>query len=133
MIFLSPTIASSLTIAIASLSLQPNQINYQSSFQVFFGADSRQSLSNLIIKKSDLLGLTPNVNNTAESLFVAVLVNLIINNTNINNDNIKVSKWRTIINDNTRNNIILIQLFNTITLENNELPENNNVINPMDY
>lgn len=42
--------------------------------QQLFGANATQDNQSLVIRKSDLPGLTPSVNNTAESLLVAILL-----------------------------------------------------------
>ncbi len=39
-----------------------------------FGANTTQSLTDIVISKSDLTGLTASANNTAESLLVALLL-----------------------------------------------------------
>jgi hypothetical protein len=39
-----------------------------------FGEGSTQDINNLVIRKNDLPGLTPNATNTAESIFAALLL-----------------------------------------------------------
>ncbi|MDZ8190011.1 MAG: hypothetical protein RMX96_34895 [Nostoc sp. ChiSLP02] len=46
----------------------------QLTLQQLFGANASQDISQIIIQKSDLLGLTPATNNTAESLLVALIL-----------------------------------------------------------
>lgn len=51
--------------------------NYLSGLARLFGINARQDETKLYISKSDLLGLTARVNNSAESLFVALLLQIV--------------------------------------------------------
>lgn len=51
----------------------------QLTLQQLFGVNCSQDGQVLIIKKSDLPGLTPSANNTAESLLLAILLNALRN------------------------------------------------------
>jgi hypothetical protein len=133
MIFDSPIFDSALTIAIGFLFLNSDLINYQSNFQVLFGIDATQDLSGLRIKKDNLSYLQPLTNNTAESLFVSLILKLVLLNSE-NNISFSGYFWGTNISNNIRNDIFVINLLNKlIPVDIYELPEPNNIFNPMDY
>ncbi|PAX52854.1 hypothetical protein [Brunnivagina elsteri] len=133
MIFDSSTFASALTIAIGFIFLQSHSINYQSNFQVFFGIDSSQSLSHLIIKKSALSGLTASANNTAESLFVALILNslnLLLPDTTAS---VNSYLWGANIANDKKIHTILINFYNQLSTVDYEFTNYSENINPMDY
>lgn len=56
-----------------------------------FGKGAFQNENNLVIQKSSLLKLTPNINNTAESLLIAILITALRNfQGNITDENNRV-------------------------------------------
>jgi hypothetical protein len=133
MIFDSPIFDSALTIAIGFLLSQSDIINYQSNFQVLFGIDAIQDLLVLRIKKENLYYLQSSASNTAESLFVSLILKLVLLNSE-NNINLSGYSWGTNISNNYRNDTFVINLLNKlIPVDIYELPEPNNIINPMDY
>ncbi|MBD2416083.1 hypothetical protein FACHB389_35500 [Nostoc calcicola FACHB-389] len=107
------------------------------SLTAVFGANATQNSTDLVIKKSDLTsaGLTPDANNTAESLLLAVNLKAKAALTEeARDENIDQSVALT---DGfspsiaTRNNAIYIR--NTISIEVDKELENADVIDPDDY
>jgi hypothetical protein len=69
--------------------------DYLSSHARFFGNHFKQDANNIYITKSDLPSLTPEFNNTAESLFIALLLRTLIYESNDFISLIKISHWGT--------------------------------------
>lgn len=106
-------------------------INRSTSLALYFGNNAIQDNNYLYIKKSDLIGLTPSINNTAESLLVA-LINRLINITDDYVDVISIRLFDTYINKNKITYTILIEIFYPATPEQIELNEPLE-INPNNY
>lgn len=64
-----------------------------STFQSYFGLNSWQDTDFIYINKADLPRLTPNNSNTAESLFIGILNN-ILNNTDEYSGTVNAFFWR---------------------------------------
>lgn len=107
-------------------------INRSNPLQIYFGINVRQDNDYLYINKNDLTGLTPLVNNSAESLLIALLLrNLDI--TNELDDLITVKLFDKYISGNKIKNTILIQPSYLAPITNNELHDLPTTINPMNY
>lgn len=61
-------------LAYSSQHSQSHYQNYVPSLATFFGINAKQNEENLYINKSDLIGLSPKLDNTAESLLAALLL-----------------------------------------------------------
>ncbi|NJM23520.1 MAG: hypothetical protein HC907_35270 [Richelia sp. SM1_7_0] len=112
--------------------MQSDLINYHSNFQVFFGLNSTQTSSQLIIKKSDLPGLTASANNTAESLFVVLLINA-LSVYEYSSAGISSRLWGFVVNQNKRVYTIVVELCNKLNITDDEFTNYTETINPMDY
>lgn len=109
-----------------------NTINFAPFFQLVFGANASQTATLLRIKKSDLAGLVPSANNSAQGLLVAILIKTLAYNSQRNS--IYVYRWGAHISSNLLINQIIISLFNQlIPVDTYEIPEPTNIINPMEY
>lgn len=104
--------------------------------QELFGANANQTASVLTISKADLQakGLTPSATNTAESLFVAILLYArdVLTQTNQNNNpdqSIVVTQGNPLLT--TRNNITYKQV--TFSLSAQKVDNTSTVIDPDDY
>jgi len=97
-------------------------INRSTPLALYFGNNATQDSNYLYIKKSDLIGLSLSVNNTAESLLIA-LINRLIGITDEYTDVILVNLFDTYINGNKITYTILIQLFYPATPAQLELDE----------
>lgn len=107
--------------------------NYSTFFQLVFGVNAVQSASLLKIKKADLTGIQAVSNNTAESLFVALLLQMFAFNNN-NNKNLNTYKWGSNVNNNILTHTLILELFNQlVALNTYEIPEPDNIVNPIDY
>ncbi len=131
MIFSTSIFEGFITVGISQIINQYILINYLTVFQAIFGLQAKQSLSTLIIQKNELIGLTVQANNTAESLLVSVLIRAI--NTETKNK-ISIYKWNTSFANSKIVNTIIFELLNVLTpVDIYELPELTNTINPMNY
>ncbi|MBD2495008.1 hypothetical protein [Nostoc sp. FACHB-280] len=130
--YLSPSIFDIVTaFTNAVLWSSESLISRSSSLALYFGNNATQNEEYLYIKKSDLVGLTPSINNTAESLLIALISRLIGINDEYT-DVILISIFDTYINQNKITHTILIQLFYPATPAQIELDEPL-VINPDNY
>ncbi|MCC5640546.1 hypothetical protein LC593_32900 [Nostoc sp. CHAB 5844] len=107
-------------------------INRSNPLQIYFGNGARQDSNYLYIKKSDLTGLTPLVNNSAESLLIALLLKN-LDMTNDVDDLITLTLFDTYVSENKIKNIILIQPSYLALTTNDELQDLPTSINPMNY
>lgn len=107
--------------------------DYFSFFQLLFGINAVQTIGLLIIKKSELGRLQFTANNTAQSLFVCLLVRAFIFNSS-NNDKLNIYSWGITMNTNSIINTIIIEMINQlIPVDGYEIPDFDNVVKPMDY
>ena len=123
--------------SIANPSSLGNYYKYDSSFVRFFGLNARQNANSLFINKSDLPLLTARLFNTAESLLIAILLQVEKYESNSITSNIVVTFWKTGIQE--RNNqrykrIIYLVILNAILKYNRfESIKANDLIAPSDY
>lgn len=61
---------------------QGKYVNYLSRLARFFGDNAKQTNTHLIIQKSDLPSLTPKLSNTAESLLLAIILRVMLYESN---------------------------------------------------
>lgn len=107
--------------------------NYSTFFQLIFGVNTIQSSTLLTIKKADLAGIQVISNNTAESLLVALLLQMLAYN-NLNNNKLNAYKWGSSVSNNILTHTLIIELFNQLSPVNTyEIPEPDNLINPTNY
>ncbi len=105
------------------------------SFTSVFGENASQTATDLVIKKSDLPGLTPLANNTAESLLIGVALKAkealteTARDANIDQSVALTDGFSPSIA--TRNNAVYLR--NTISIEVDKLLNNADVIDPDDY
>lgn len=121
----APLQSSLSAIALVNVS-QGNYQNYLSSLARFFGVNAKQDASYLYIQKSDLILLTPRVNNTAESLLVALLLRIkqYESNSLISRVLIELFKQEFIVVNSLPKvqNIFLVKLYGLATYEYNPNP-----------
>ncbi|MCF2146459.1 hypothetical protein IQ276_008345 [Desmonostoc muscorum LEGE 12446] len=109
------------------------------SLTAVFGANATQTSTDLVIKKSDLtsVGLTPDANNTAESLLLGInlkaqqALSETARETNIDQSQSVALTDGFSPSITTRNNAIYLR--NTISIEVDKELENADVIDPDDY
>jgi hypothetical protein len=103
-------------------------------FNLLFGNNAYQDASIIRINKPDLSGLTPQENNTAESLLVGIIARLLINNRKVFTPKIDIEFWGCGYSDNKRIDTLLIKAYNLLSTTNNyEIADYNNTINPNNY
>ncbi len=104
-------------------------------FALIFGSHATQDTSTLTIVKADLVGLTPSENNTAESLFAAILTSLLSGERTINFLKLTIDYWGYGYTANQRIDTLLIHFFKIAEYEGNLLSDSNysNQLNPADY
>ncbi|BDA73059.1 hypothetical protein CAL7716_072250 [Calothrix sp. PCC 7716] len=128
----SKVVSGVLTRVIATFTNLPKYINYLTEFQAIFGINAKQSTSNIIIRKADLL-INASSNNSAQGLLVCLLVNSIKVNL-VNNTKFNSRLWNTSISGGIILNQVIIDLFNPlVTLDGEEYEQVNTVLNLMDY
>lgn len=107
--------ANALLNAIAFISLSNGYfINYLSRLARFFGDNAKQTNTHLIIQKTDLPSLTPRLSNTAESLLIAVLLRVILYESNSLISTVTIDFFKTEYVQQTVNNILLLRLFTLV-------------------
>jgi len=104
-------------------------------FALIFGNHAIQDLDTITISKADLVGLTPSVNNTAESLLVAIITRSLVNARDINLLKVGINYWGHGYTEAKRVDTILVNLFNLALFDGNILLESNysRTIAPNDY
>lgn len=103
-------------------------------FAFIFGSNAVQTSTQLIINKSDLIGLTPNINNTAESLFVSIILRLLTGNNNVNFIKLNCVYWGGGYINNKRVDTIILNFYKLLTVINEyEIQNISSSINPNDY
>jgi hypothetical protein len=90
-------------------------------FKFFFGESAIQDINSITIQKSELLGLTPALSNSAESLFVALINRMIGANKGISFLKLGTTYWGYGYNQGKRTDTILIDLFNIASYNGNLL------------
>lgn len=109
-----------------------SNINYLSAFQVIFGLSARQTNSLIFIDKNEF-SLTLNVNNTAESIFVALLLRCLELEPYFN-DKINANYWGVAFDGKLRINTIEFFMLNKVSvLDTYEIQDFNNNVNLLDY
>jgi hypothetical protein len=95
-------------------------INYFSKLARFFGKNASQDATKLYIQKSDLPYLTATENNTAESLFVALLLKVLLDESNSLSSPVFVYHWGTYFSENKVFHTYIINLFVLVVYVNYE-------------
>lgn len=131
MIFAQSNINNAITTSIINVFPINTLINHQSPFQSIFGLNARQDATQIIIKKNDLIGLSPATSNTAESLLAGILVNSL--RIGVSNEKININLWGKYIANNKSNHQIIIDLLNLLNITDYEYTNYLESINPMDY
>lgn len=114
---------------------------YRSRLARFFGTNAQQTPTQLIIQKSDLQGLIPSVDNSPESILVALLLHVLKNESNSITSNVYISFFRTeFISSNTVSLIVhtyLVQIYKLLIYEDDRYPSpitnSNAPITPKDF
>lgn len=132
MIFSSPNYQSGRVQIKGLIIKSPTFFNLLSNLQIFFGLNASQDTNFLYIKKADLTDLTPLTNNTAESLFTAIIARLI--NTVGTNKQIKVDAayWGAVSEGGITTKTIEIKFYNQLSIVDYEV-QYSDVVSPMDY
>ncbi|MGL5925486.1 hypothetical protein [Chroococcidiopsis sp.] len=123
--------ANALLIAIAITSVSSGYfVNYLSRLARFFGIRARQDINYLYIQKSDLPLLAVSLSNTAESLLIALLLQVMLYESNSLISRVTVDAFKTeFATVNSRaviRSILLIRLYSLVTrIENFEIVDSN--------
>jgi hypothetical protein len=103
-------------------------------FKLIFGENALQNSTQLTINKSDLVGLTPQANNTAESLLVAIIArNINSAQLQILSPKLDIEYWGHGVSGNSKVDTLLIKIHNLISSNDNEIEDYTNIVNPNDY
>jgi hypothetical protein len=103
-------------------------------YTALFGEGFFQSSSIVRINKSDLPGLTPTANNTAESLLVALIARNLLSGNKVLYLKIGVEFWGYGYSNGKRIDTLLIHLFNYLAVASSyEVADYDNSVNPMNY
>jgi hypothetical protein len=132
MIFTSSNISQSGVIQIPGFTFKvPSFLNPLTSQQAYLGFKGNQDQNYIYIKKLELFGLVPKVNNTAESLF-AGLINRLIITVSDKRIEAEIFYWGAFTEDGVVTKTIEIKLYNLLSVVKDEI-QYNNIISPMDY
>jgi hypothetical protein len=132
MIFTSSNISQSGVIQIPGFTSKvPSFLNPLTSQQAYFGFDASQNENYIHIKKADLLGLTPKLNNTAESLLAAI-INRLITAVGNKRSKITVSYWGAVIENGLITQTVEIKLYSPLLIIEDEV-QFSEIVFPMDY
>lgn len=104
-------------------------------FALIFGSNATQDATSLTITKADLIGLTPSENNTAESLFIAIITKSLGGSRTINFLKLTIDYWGYGYTTNQRVDTLLVNLFKIVEYDGNLLLDSNysNQLIPDDY
>lgn len=103
-------------------------------FTFLFGENASQNINSIVISKSDLIGLTPDVSNTAESLIVAIIYRILANKSKVFTPKIDLDYWGFGYDGNTKVNTVLINFCNLLLVsDTHEIADYVNNINPNIY
>lgn len=129
----TPLQSSLSAIALAVVS-QGSYQNYLSRLARFFGVNAKQDANYLYIQKSDLILLIPRVNNTAESLFIALLLQVeqFESNSLISTVLVELFKQEFVSRNNQVyiNSLLLVKLYTSVIYVNRSNPDIANQIMP---
>jgi hypothetical protein len=106
-------------------------LNPLTPLQAYFGFDASQNENYIHIKKADLLGLTPKLNNTAESL-LAGIINRLITAVGNKRSKITVSYWGAVIENGLITQTVEIKLYSPLLIIEDEVLFIE-IVFPMDY
>jgi hypothetical protein len=109
----------------------PTFFNPFTAQQTYLGFGASQNLNNIYFRKSDLIGLTPSSNNTAESL-LAGIINQILETVANKRSEATVAYWGAVGEDGTITKTVEIKFYNLLSIIDYEI-QYNSVISPMDY
>lgn len=91
--------------------------DYQSRFARFFGENAKQDVNFLYVLKSDLI-ISSSINNTAESIFVALMLQILIYESNSEISTVFVEKFSNYLSNKNNidfvNNNLIIKLYQPI-------------------
>jgi hypothetical protein len=103
-------------------------------FTYFFGSAAIQTINSITIQKSDLPGLNPLVNNTAESLFVGLLGIALSGKNIVEFPSITLKYWGYGSTEGKRIDTVLVDIRKKIIFTNEyEIPVDSSVIDPDNY
>lgn len=131
--FLSPFPINSRGFGLANANGNSKFYGYPSALQGLFGAGAIQNSSTVIIKKAGLPGLTPRFDNTAESLLVGLLLNLIAYAKGDETGKIEANLWEVKPGNYSLNTIVIFLRARVTVVDKYEISDFPNAINPNDY
>jgi hypothetical protein len=102
-------------------------------FSFIFGQSAYQTINSLVINKSELFGLTPNSNNTAESLLVGIINRLLGGSLSSEFPKLSTKYWGYGNDEGNRIDTVVINIRNSLTVTSNEIAEYNYTIDPDSY
>lgn len=115
--------------SVGNFQIKLNPYFSPSRFSYFFGANAVQDLSKIVIKKSDLFGLRPLPNNTAESLLAGIITTLLSGQKGVNFPSISLDYWGYGYTDGKKIDTVIINLFNLAAYDGNILLDSNYSLN----
>jgi hypothetical protein len=103
-------------------------------FTILFGINATQNLTLITIDKNDLTGLTPNNNNTTESLLVGLLCRNLTNSKKMQTPKIDIEYWGSGYTDDFRLDTVLVKVYNQLaTTATSEISSYSSTVNPNNY
>lgn len=102
-------------------------------FQAFFGFNAAQTATSLIINKSDLTGLTPLTNNTAESLLVGIINRILAGKHLVQFVHIDFKYWGHGVDGKKRIDTVLLYLYDKEYNGIGDISTLLTTVNPNDY
>ena len=102
-------------------------------FQALFGITSYQSTTAIYIKKAELSGLTPNSNNSAESLVIALLLLWAAYAKGKIDGKISVDRWGVYLADSKVRYVFEGKFYRQLTVLDNEVQQISDTFTPGDF
>ncbi|WP_029635985.1 hypothetical protein [[Scytonema hofmanni] UTEX B 1581] len=132
MIFDSPNIQSGIVHLSGIATKSPNFQNLLSKSQIYLGFNATQNQNYVVFKKTDLTGLTPTSNNTAESLLVAI-TNRLIDTVGTNKRiEAEAAYWGAFTESGAVEKTIELKFYNLLSVVDYEI-QYSDIVSPMDY
>lgn len=108
-------------------------IDQLTTFQALFGITSYQSSTEIYIKKAEMLGLTPNSNNSAESLVVALLLLWTAYAKGKIDGKVSVDRWGVYLADSKVRYVLEANFYRQLTVTSNEIQDIDETLTPSDF
>jgi hypothetical protein len=110
-----------------------NFVNQLTTFQSLFGITSYQSSTEIYIKKAELSGLTPNANNSAESLVIALLLLWARYAKGKIDGKVSVDRWSVYLANEKVRYVLEANFYRKLTVISNEIQDISDTLTPSDF